>query len=307
MRDSKNKKIIIISGLLIMTTGFILLLVKNEDKVFKKSETSINVTDVRSKNNVDIDDDLKNSILNNENFYSVEVNENKYIKESTNQINESYNVIEKKKKTKKINKKKKKKKKKQSDNKVISSPQNNENSQSKNVNDELGLSNNDKAVIQTLNSSLSEINNSSSNDKSFSDSAKATFINIVDFIFYDGKINGVTFDELTDKGKQEVLKIAQKIDGAIEEKIPGYKETISEKASNAFNKASELIKKGANNFSNFLKEKLGEEDYNAIIKSKDELVYYTKNAVSFIGDVGSSLFNSAKDKLNSWYQDFKNK
>lgn len=291
MRDSKNKKIIIISGLLIMTTGFILLLVKNEDKVFKKSETSINVTDVRSKNNVDIDDDLKNSILNNENFYSVEVNENKYIKESTNQINESYNVIEKK----------------QSDNKVISSPQNNENSQSKNVNDELGLSNNDKAVIHTLNSSLNEINNSSSNDKSFSDSAKATFINIVDFIFYDGKINGVTFDELTDKGKQEVLKIAQKIDGAIEEKIPGYKETISEKASNAFNKASELIKKGANNFSNFLKEKLGEEDYNAIIKSKDELVYYTKNAVSFIGDVGSSLFNSAKDKLNSWYQDFKNK
>ena len=291
MRDSKNKKIIIISGLLIMTTGFILLLVKNEDKVFKKSETSINVTDVRSKNNVDIDDDLKNSILNNENFYSVEVNENKYIKESTNQINESYNVIEKK----------------QSDNKVISSPQNNENSQSKNVNDELGLSNNDKAVIQTLNSSLNEINNSSSNDKSFSDSAKATFINIVDFIFYDGKINGVTFDELTDKGKQEVLKIAQKIDETIEEKIPGYKETISEKASNAFNKASELIKKGANNFSNFLKEKLGEEDYNAIIKSKDELVYYTKNAVSFIGDVGSSLFNSAKDKLNSWYQDFKNK
>lgn len=291
MRDSKNKKIIIISGLLIMTTGFILLLVKNEDKVFKKSETSINVTDVRSKNNVDIDDDLKNSILNNENFYSVEVNENKYIKESTNQINESYNVIEKK----------------QSDNKVISSPQNNENSQSKNVNDELGLSNNDKAVIHTLNSSLNEINNSSSNDKSFSDSAKATFINIVDFIFYDGKINGVTFDELTDKGKQEVLKIAQKIDGAIEEKIPGYKETISAKASNAFNKASELIKNGANNFSNFLKEKLGEEDYNAIIKSKDELVYYTKNAVSFIGDVGSSLFNSAKDKLNSWYQDFKNK
>ena len=291
MRDSKNKKIIIISGLLIMTTGFILLLVKNEDKVFKKSETSINVTDVRSKNNVDIDDDLKNSILNNENFYSVEVNENKYIKESTNQINESYNVIEKK----------------QSDNKVINSPQNNENSQSKNVNDELGLSNNDKAVIHTLNSSLNEINNSSSNDKSFSDSAKATFINIVDFIFYDGKINGVTFDELTDKGKQEVLKIAQKIDGAIEEKIPGYKETISAKASNAFNKASELIKKGANNFSNFLKEKLGEEDYNAIIKSKDELVYYTKNAVSFIGDVGSSLFNSAKDKLNSWYQDFKNK
>ena len=288
MKDSKNKKIIIISGLLIITTGFILLLVKKEDKVFKKSETSINVTDVRSKNNVNIDDtDLENSILNNENVYNVESNDNNKNTEDIKQVEDNNDKIKEK-----------------EENKIINNFKDNK---SNNDLNEETLSSNDKIVIQTLNSSLSEINNSSSNDKSFSDSAKATFINIVDFIFYDGKINGVTFDELTDKGKQEVLKIAQKIDGAIEEKIPGYKETISEKASNAFNKASELIKKGANNFSNFLKEKLGEEDYNAIIKSKDELVYYTKNAVSFIGDVGSSLFNSAKDKLNSWYQDFKNK
>ena len=288
MRDSKNKKIIIISGLLIITTGFILLLVKKEDKVFKKSETSINVTDVRSKNNVNIDDtDLENSILNNENVYNVESNDNNKNTEDIKQVEDNNDKIKEK-----------------EENKIINNFKDNKGNNDLN---EETLSSNDKIVIQTLNSSLSEINNSSSNDKSFSDSAKATFINIVDFIFYDGKINGVTFDELTDKGKQEVLKIAQKIDGAIEEKIPGYKETISEKASNAFNKASELIKKGANNFSSFLKEKLGEEDYNAIIKSKDELVYYTKNAVSFIGDVGSSLFNSAKDKLNSWYQDFKNK
>ena len=288
MKDSKNKKIIIISGLLIITTGFILLLVKNDDKVFKKSETSINVTDVRSKNNVNIDDtNLENSILNNENVYNVESNDNNKNTEDIKQVEDNNDKIKEK-----------------EENKIINNFKDNKGNNDLN---EETLSSNDKIVIQTLNSSLSEINNSSSNDKSFSDSAKATFINIVDFIFYDGKINGVTFDELTDKGKQEVLKIAQKIDEAIEEKIPGYKETISEKASNAFNKASELIKKGANNFSSFLKEKLGEEDYNAIIKSKDELVYYTKNAVSFIGDVGSSLFNSAKDKLNSWYQDFKNK
>ena len=288
MRDSKNKKIIIISGLLIITTGFILLLVKKEDKVFKKSETSINVTDVRNKNNVNIDDtDLENSILNNENVYNVESNDNNKNTEDIKQVEDNNDKIKEK-----------------EENKIINNFKDNKGNNDLN---EETLSSNDKVVVQTLNSSLSEINNSSSNDKSFSDSAKATFINIVDFIFYDGKINGVTFDELTDKGKQEVLKIAQKIDEAIEEKIPGYKETISEKASNAFNKASELIKKGANNFSNFLKEKLGEEDYNTIIKSKDELVYYTKNAVSFIGDVGSSLFNSAKDKLNSWYQDFKNK
>ena len=125
-------------------------------------------------------------------------------------------------------------------------------------------------------------------------------------MFYDGEINGVTFDELTDSGKQKVLEIASKVDNAIESKIPGYKETISDTASKAFNKASEVIKSGANNLNNFAREKLGEENYQSIIDAKDELVYYTKNAINFLGDVGGKVFNSVKDKLDSWYQDFKN-
>ena len=167
-------------------------------------------------------------------------------------------------------------------------------------------SSNDNTVINSLESSLTKINNGSTSDKSFSDSAKGVFVSIVDFLFYDGEINGVTFDELTDSGKQKVLEIASKVDGAIESKIPGYKETISDTASNAFNKASEVIRSGANNLNNFAKEKLGEENYQSIIDAKDELVYYTKNAISFLGDVGGKVFNSVKDKLDSWYQDFKN-
>ena len=166
-------------------------------------------------------------------------------------------------------------------------------------------SNDDNQVINNLNDTLNKIK-SSEITSSFKDSAKATFISIVDFLFYDGKINGVTFDELTEEGKSKVLEIASNIDNAIEEKIPGYKDTISAKASEAFNKASELIKKGANNLNDFAKEKLGEENYQSIIDAKDDLVYYTKNAINFIGDVGSNLFNSAKDKLNNWYQNFKN-
>ncbi len=57
---------------------------------------------------------------------------------------------------------------------------------------------------------------------------------------------------------------------------------------------------------NFAREKLGEENYQSIIDAKDELVYYTKNAISFLGDVGGKAFNSIKDKVSSWYQDFKN-
>ena len=169
----------------------------------------------------------------------------------------------------------------------------------------VNYSNNDSVVINSLENTLEKVKNTRA-DRKFIDSAKGVFITIVDFLFYDGEISGVSFGEVTENGTQEVLKLANKIDNAIEEKAPGYKETISEKASSAFNKASELIKKGANNINDFAKEKLGEEYYNDIIDAKDELVYYTKNAINFIGDVGSNLFNSAKDKLNNWYQNFKN-
>lgn len=183
---------------------------------------------------------------------------------------------------------------------------NNSTNNTNDISETITYSNNDEVVINSLESSLTKINNGDGSDSSFADSAKGVFVSIVDFLFYDGEINGVTFDELTDSGKQKVLEIASKVDSAIETKIPGYKETISDTASKAFNKASEIIKSGANNLNNFAREKLGEENYQSIIDAKDELVYYTKNAISFLGDVGGKVFNSVKDKLDSWYQDFKN-
>lgn len=183
---------------------------------------------------------------------------------------------------------------------------NNSTNNTNDISETITYSNNDEVVINSLESSLSKINNGDGSDSSFADSAKWVFVSIVDFLFYDGEINGVTVDELTDSGKQKVLEIASKVDSAIETKIPGYKETISDTASKAFNKASEIIKSGANNLNNFAREKLGEENYQSIIDAKDELVYYTKNAINFLGDVGGKVFNSVKDKLDSWYQDFKN-
>ena len=183
---------------------------------------------------------------------------------------------------------------------------NNSTTNNTNTSETITYSSNDEVVINSLESSLTKINNGDGIDSSFADSAKGVFVSIVDFLFYDGEINGVTFDELTDSGKQKVLEIASKVDSAIESKIPGYKETISDTASKAFNKASEIIKSGANSLNNFAREKLGEENYQSIIDAKDELVYYTKNAINFLGDVGGKVFNSVKDKLDSWYQDFKN-
>lgn len=164
----------------------------------------------------------------------------------------------------------------------------------------------DNIVIDELNNTLKNIEESTQ-DENFKDKASSTFISIVDFLFYDGTIKGVTFDELTEKGKEKVLEIASKIDVKLEEKCPGYKETISNSTSKAYQKASEIIKKGAKNINDFAKSALGDENYQAIIDAKDELVKYSKESLNYVTGAGSKVFNNTKEKLNEWYQNFKNK
>lgn len=164
----------------------------------------------------------------------------------------------------------------------------------------------DNIVIDELNNTLKNIEKST-RDENFKDKASSTFISIVDFLFYDGTIKGVTFDELTEKGKEKVLEIASKIDVKLEEKCPGYKETISNSTSKAYQKASEIIKKGAKNINDFAKSALGDENYQAIIDAKDELVKYSKESLNYVTGAGSKVFNNTKEKLNEWYQNFKNK
>ncbi len=170
----------------------------------------------------------------------------------------------------------------------------------------VGYSDKDITVIDTFTSTLEDINSSDTN-ASFKVKAKGTFVSIIDFLFYDGSINGITFKELTDKGKEKVLELASKIDDTIESKIPGYKESIASGCSSAFNAMSKLIKKGATNVNEFLISNLDEDDYTSVINAKDELVLYTKNAFSFMRDVGSNIVNSTIDSLNDWYLEWKNK
>lgn len=171
------------------------------------------------------------------------------------------------------------------------------------------LSNKDKIVINELNS-LEQNTEKLLNDKkdeSILDKAKGVFITLVDFCFYDGKIKGITFNELTDAGKEKVLKIVNRIDEKIDLKFPGYKDKISTKTKSAFNKASELIKKGANNIKDFAYEKLGEKDYQAMIEEKDELVKYTKNAWNLVKNFSTSIWEKTTSKIKEWYENFREK
>ena len=278
MKYVKSSNIPLICGaILILVIGLIIGLSINKKEVYTKVDMVASTKDTSSNNEVEVTSG------------TVEYKEEQVI--SGNNDSNSSKVIENNK---------------TNTNSGSNSNSNESNTDNTSTSEVTEYSSNDEVVINSLESSLTKINNGSTSDSSFSDSAKGVFVSIVDFLFYDGEINGVTFDELTDSGKQKVLEIASKVDNAIESKIPGYKETISDTASKAFNKASEVIKNGANNLNNFAREKLGEENYQSIIDAKDELVYYTKNAINFLGDVGGKVFNTVKDKLDSWYQDFKN-
>ena len=168
--------------------------------------------------------------------------------------------------------------------------------------------NNDQEAINAFDKLQKNIEKTFNSEQANSDKdkVKGAFVTVVDFLFYDSEINGITFDELTDAGKQKVLQIANAIDTKIESKFPNYKDTIADGAKNAFNKASELIKKGANNVKEFSKDKLGEDNYNAIVDVKDEIVEYTKKAIDIIGDFGSNIFNKGKEYIKEWYENFRN-
>lgn len=286
----RENLIVTLGGVIFLAIGLVITFNIIENKEYKSSDISASISDNKTSNKVTNDTaSNEENKVSEDNIVSDEMEEFKdTVKDNTtinkDKVNES--IIDKKEE-------------------IINNTNTNTNNTNTNNSNTITYSDKDTEVINSLNDTLSTVR-SSEVTSSFKDSAKATFISIVDFLFYDGEINGVTFDELSDSGKKKVLEIASSIDSAIENKFPGYKETISDKASNAFNKASELIKKGANDLNDFAREKLGEDNYQSIIDAKDELIVYTKNAINFIGDVSSSLWNSAKDKLNNWYQNFKN-
>lgn len=75
------------------------------------------------------------------------------------------------------------------------------------------------------------------------DSLKSGFISAVDFLFYDGKIKGHTFSELTDSAKLKVLGVALYFDGKIDKYFPGYKESISNTATKVYTNIKERVVK----------------------------------------------------------------
>lgn len=139
-------------------------------------------------------------------------------------------------------------------------------------------------------------------DKKVLDSAKETFISLVDFIFYDGEIKGKKFNELTSSAKAKVVYYTLLIDAGIDSKWPNYKDNIQSKYNNIRDK---LIAKYMDLTTTICESSndncaQAKSDFK-LLKESVKLTWNTlKNAFSY-------AFNRGKDSLVEWYEIFSGK
>ncbi|MBR2712663.1 MAG: hypothetical protein IKE73_03030 [Bacilli bacterium] len=119
-------------------------------------------------------------------------------------------------------------------------------------------------------------------------------IKFIDFIFYGGEINGMTFNSLSDNVKNEIYEYFQELDYFIMEFDKDYKEDFGERysiikdfSSKKYNQAKEAII-----------NKIGEDKYNEIMSKKDEYWGIAKDKTKEYG--GKVL-----EYLDKKYQEYK--
>jgi len=129
---------------------------------------------------------------------------------------------------------------------------------------------------------------------------KEGFIKIVDFLFYDGTINGYRFDDLTSEAKLKIMKIALSLDKKIDEYFPGYKESISSGAKKAYNSVKSFVVELYLDTTS----KICTNDPQLCKYAKEDFAYM-KEAFGITWDFIKNLANSGVDKLKEWYEIFR--
>lgn len=119
---------------------------------------------------------------------------------------------------------------------------------------------------------------------------KEYFITLVDFIFYDGEIKGIKFDDLKEESKEAIYEEFCEMDELIMILAPNYKENISEKYEVVKDFTQGIYYKSLDK----IKEYIGEERYDKIGEFKDA----AKEKLSDTKD-------KAKSKIKNLYEDWR--
>ena len=168
--------------------------------------------------------------------------------------------------------------------------------------------NNSEEIVnhfEDLEQEIDDALNESDSDK-LKEKAKNIVVNGIDFIFYGKQINGVTFEQLTDEAKEKIIYIVASIDSKIENKIPGYKESIKDKAGQGYEYASEKFKQGLDYIDSKLNEKYG-QSYEDAKDKVNEVTDDIKDTASDIYDKTTEKFEYGWGKIKEWYEEKTNK
>ena len=111
----------------------------------------------------------------------------------------------------------------------------------------------------------------------------------IDFVFFDTEINGITFDEMSAELKIRVMNDIASLDSAVEAYFPGYKESLSSK----YQIAAEFVSSKYLDILDAIKEYLGEEKYNALGETKDQII-------GDISDIKDEAIEDIKELYKSW-------
>lgn len=156
---------------------------------------------------------------------------------------------------------------------------------------------NDSGSEEEVVTSLEELKSEVDRSSHITSSIKQGFIELVDFLFYDGTIRGKTFSSLSNSAKLKVLKIAFLIDTKIEEKFPDYKESIKSASSFAYDKFREKVI-----VSYFdLAAKVCQENEESCTTAKEGISELKKSG-SLTWQFIKNLTSSSISKLKSWYE-----
>ena len=154
-------------------------------------------------------------------------------------------------------------------------------------------SNNEGNVIrffENLDNKLTSYNNG---DENLGKTIKSNFVSCIDFIFYNKEINGTKFNELANAAKLKILAIALSIDSKIDEKIPGYKDTISSSYQNMKVKIIEKYLETTTNICN--------NDPDLCVTAKEGFSDLKTN-FGITWDIVKELANNGVAKLKDWYE-----
>lgn len=136
-----------------------------------------------------------------------------------------------------------------------------------------------------------------------------TFILLTDFIFYNGEINGVTFDELTDTAKEKVLDIYDKIDTKIESVFPNYKEDIASASKDVYANIKKEITELKDKIKDKYIDEYGQEKYDNLEQSynesKETLKDSAQSTYETLKDVSTEFYEKTKNKAENWYKNYK--